>query len=325
MKRIRPEELRKFIKTGGLPFKETASSFLLNCPRCNKSFKVAIHKTEGYWACYRCKEEGFKGKPENIISMLYGLPIQLVKERLYNLSEIQLKPLLELDLKDFWEEEVSPDSFDGWVIKEVEPKPSFVKNDRHSFLPGRDYLIKKRGLNDEIIREYDIMYNPIMKSVVFPIEYQGKLYGWQERGIDSSIKLTMSGLERAKCLMFYDNLDSSDHAILSEGPVDALKLHYLGGSVCAMGKSVTPYQLDLIRDKTKRIYLALDPDAGETTRRLAKDLTDTHEVLIMEPPEGRKDFGECTFEECQESFNKATRFAGNVSLNFRSYFGPRRS
>jgi predicted RNA-binding Zn-ribbon protein involved in translation (DUF1610 family) len=323
MQKIRPEELRRIIQTGGVPFRETSSSFLFTCPRCSKSNKLAIHKQEGFWACYKCKEDGFKGKPENILSVLYNLPVQTIKEKLYNLSSIQLKNFLELDIKDYWEEEVSPDQFDGWVIPEVAYPSYFVGPDSFKFKYGRDYLLKKRGLNDEIIEKYGIMYNPGFKSVVFPVKYQGKLYGWQERGIESSIKMTMKGLERAKCLMFYDNLDNSEHAILSEGPVDALKLQYLGGSVCAMGKSVTDYQLDLIKSKVNKIYLALDPDAGETTRRLARDLMDSHKVFIMEPPGGKKDFGECSFDECQTAFNRANYFTGHISLNFRSFHGCR--
>jgi DNA primase len=148
---------------------------------------------------------------------------------------------------------------------------------------------------------------------VFPVTHNGKLYGWQERSIRGDIKMTMKGFERDKALMFYDNLNDSKHAIVTEGPVDALKCDILGGSVCTMGKDIGDYQIKLIVTKVDKVYLALDPDASAEKARLCKAIADFKEVFIMTPP--KKDFGMCSEEEVIKSFEEAVPYFGQTFIH----------
>jgi hypothetical protein len=66
------------------------------------------------------------------------------------------------------------------------------------------------------------------------------------------------------------------------------------------------------------VYLALDPDAAEEVNRLAFELGDLETRLLL-PPAGRKDLGECSFEEVLEQFHNAEPFmAGNLLIDLKS-------
>lgn len=283
-----------------------------------------MHKFEGYWCCYRCKEDGFKGRPEALLHLLLNKPIEEIKLLIYpNYRQFKEKVFLDLKIIDPWEDEVSePVSYDI-DFPDTDWNPLFVGPESKLFEPGRKYLIEKRGLTDQHIDIYNIKYNPSKRAVVFPIMYQGKIYGWQERGIDSDLKHTLKGLPRDRCVMFMDRLTDSPHAIITEGPVDALKCHRMGGNIATMGKIVSDRQLDLIKARVNRIYIALDPDAADMINLLCKKLNGEKEVFIMTPPKGRKDFGECTEDEAQEAFNNAVPFVGQKFFYLRNPNGSK--
>ena len=89
--------------------------------------------------------------------------------------------------------------------------------------------------------------------------------------------------------MFGDRI-TGDHAVLCEGPVDALKAHLCGGNVCSLGKLVSIYQLNLLRNSgIRKLYLALDPDAFMEAGRLLRDVADELEVYDMRPPASLSD------------------------------------
>lgn len=308
---LNKEKLEELLKTGGVSFKETSTSFLLDCPKCNKKEKIAMHKFEGYWCCYRCKDDGFKGKPESLLSILLGKSKEEIRSAIYpNYKKFKEKIFLDLKIIDPWSDEISEPISTDLDFLDTDWNPLFVDQSSSLFEPGRQYLKEKRGLTDEHIQVYNIKYNPNKRAVVFPVMHEGRVYGWQERGIDSDLKHTMKGMPRERTLMFLDRLTGADHCILTEGPVDALKAHRLGGNVAAMGKDVSDRQLELIKARVRRIYIALDPDAAPVINKLCKKLHGEMEVFIMFPPKGRKDFGECSEEEVNEAFLSAMPYAG---------------
>ncbi len=313
-KNLISEKFQDMIRNGGLSFTETPSSFILICPKCSKK-KLAIQKKEGYWCCYKCKADGFKGRPENIIHILFDIPLDEVRSIIYeNFAQLKAEIFLKLNIIDPWEDEVSdPIYYDSIELEEAVVNPFFVTHDDPAFEPGRRYLIDKRGLNEKHIQKHGLMYNTMTRCVVFPIKFEGKLYGWQERSIKGDIKMTMKGFERDKALMFYDNLTDSKHAIVTEGPVDALKCDVVGGAVCTMGKDVSEHQIKMIVSKVDRVYLALDPDASVEKNRLCRELADIREVYIMSPP--KKDFGMCTEEEVIKAFEEAVPYFGQKFIH----------
>ncbi len=310
--------LKEIIERGGIPYREGAVSYIFSCPRCRKARKLYIRKSDGKFLCFVCRADGFYGEAPYALKELYSLSIQDLKDKLYGESKIQFSNFMDLNFNSPWlsndefGEEVSPDS-----LGEVNFNPSFVNNVNPKFNPGRAYL-NKRGIDEERIWKYGILYNPDWRSVVFPV-YNGKtLVGWQERGTDSDFKYTLKHFQKEKSLMFANNLEGSRHAIICEGPVDGIKTDLCGGGVVTMGKGVSSHQLDIIKAKTKHLYLALDPDATEELDRICRYMVSYMEdIHILMPPKGKKDLGDCSFEEVYEQFQHAPKWVGQFFMHLR--------
>lgn len=302
--------LREIIERGGVPFREGAVSFIFSCPRCSKDRKLYIRKRDGRFCCFVCKEsDNFQGKPEYALTEIYSYPLEQIKEKLYGNREENLNKYLDLKLEDPFDSEAESFNEESFDLAEVQ----FPKNYTGMLPPGREYLIN-RGLTDFHIKEYGIVYHPEWKCVVFPVYVDGLLVGWQERSTVNSFKYTLKGFKKERVLMFQDRLKGSPHAVLCEGPVDGIKAHLCGGNVVSMGKGVSDFQLEILRESVKKIYLALDPDAGEQIDKICRSLYDDMDIFLLFPPRGRKDLGECSFEEVFEQFQKAQKYCGQMFL-----------
>jgi hypothetical protein len=171
--------------------------------------------------------------------------------------------------------------------------------------------------------------------VIFPVQAAGDLYGWQARIIVANKfvdeegnareipKIVSStGIPRDKTLMFADRLQGVDHAVLCEGPVDAIKAHLCRGNVAAMGKAVTKEQVRLlINAGVRKLYLALDPDAAAETQRLVRDNFDDFEIYNMIAQGGDKpDLGAMEFSDVSDLFRAARRIEpGRIFIHLARY------
>jgi hypothetical protein len=77
-----------------------------------------------------------------------------------------------------------------------------------------------------------------------------------------------------------------------------------------MGKAVSRGQLDLIlKSGVKKVYVALDPDAVLEIEELVKKIlyatNNSVQCFLVRVPEGREDFGDCTYEECKQAIEDA--------------------
>lgn len=312
-----PEGLEKLLEDNGIPFKPLARSYVLTCPRCQKTKKLWVLKKNGHFVCWHCKEtEGFKGRVEFALAEILGKSLEEIRSVIYE-GGIPPGMTINVDLKDFDE-----DLIDLPIVVTLEEilwppdaRPAWENE------VARGYLLS-RGIGPSTAQMYDIWYWPSKRRVLFPVKVDGKLVGHQARAIDPNPQvkiLTSTGLRREHVLMFQDRLKGADHAVLCEGPVDAIKADLCGGNVATMGKAVSPRQLEIILEHgIRRIYLALDPDAAEEVERLAKDLGGEVETYLLLPPPGAKDLGECSPQDVYEQFVKAKPFtSGNVLLHLK--------
>lgn len=319
---IDPEVLRNLIEGSGLSYAQNSVSWIFTCPRCGKSKKLYISKKSGRFVCFRCKEtDNFQGHPEYALTELLGEPVQEIAKKLYGDVPLHAEMWIDVQLVDFFGD---GDPLDEELASEHEiltwPWDYHPINDEHA-LRGRLYLAS-RGIPAKLAAEYDIRYCPQMRRVYFPVASHGVLYGWQGRLViphvyedqDGELQemlkiLSSRGMRRERLLMFADRIQGSDHAVVCEGPVDALKAHYCGGNVATMGKAVSRQQVELLRNSgVKRIYLALDPDAAEEMHRLVNELGGDVELYEMVPKGGGKvDLGAMTFEQVYELFLNAPR------------------
>jgi hypothetical protein len=308
--------LADLIETSGVAFKQNTRSYILDCPRCLKRDKLYIDRNNGSFVCWLCREtEGFKGRAEYALAEIMGLPISEVKAKLYGLDPHRpTSSYLDILIGNFFGDDDIIDS-DAVEIPRI-TWPHLCRPIDHRFsAKGRAYL-EGRGVPASIALEYDIRYNAADRRVYFPVKVAGRLVGYQARLIVSNewwdeeeqktkeVPKILSSAEipRDQTLMFGDRLQGMKHAVLCEGPVDALKAHFCGGNVATMGKAVARSQIAILRNAgIETLYLALDPDAAIETTRLVREFSDL-EVRIMHPPKGYKDLGEMSMEDVREVF-----------------------
>jgi hypothetical protein len=286
-----------------------------------------MHKKMGFFKCFVCADENrFKGSPEFALSAMSGMSVRDICSKLYDENTI---------FSDFIEIKFTWAPFEG-ILDEIELDEAVWEEEAPSislplscyyhgtrqFVPGMLYLLD-RGITIDQMRKYGLAYDVKTRRVVFPIQYGKNIIGWQARctfdniikNKDGTVKfiipkiLTSKGLMGGKYFMFWNNTLESDHIVLCEGPVDALKAEKCGGAVAAMGKGVTTPQLEaLAASQAGSIYLALDPDAAtdaERINRFMQEHAPNKKVFNMVVPSGKKDFGECTQEQVYEAFLKA--------------------
>lgn len=340
-----PNKLLDFIAQHGLSYKENSRSYVFDCPKCRKKDKLYMEKRSGKFICFFCAEiDGYRGRPEFALSDLALVPLQQVKEFLYGATWQGTTFELHLELGDFFGDEDLLDD-DALVVPEIEFPYDYYPID-HSFCDrGVEYL-KTRGISLEMAMEYRLRYAPVLRRVIFPVELGERLVGWQERTIlqtrhwdeetekfrETPKMLSSKNIPTAHVVMFANRLQDSEHVVVCEGPIDAIKAHLCGGNVATMGKAIGKGQIDTIRDPNrltraqvgsfryagiKKVYLALDPDAARETSRLIREFSDL-EVYLMTPPRPYKDLGEMEYEDVLQLFKGAKRVgAGHLILNLR--------
>lgn len=327
-----PQKLRDFVTGSGLSFKENGRSFIFDCPKCGGSDKVGVLKTNGYFKCWVCAEtENYKGRPEILFSDMLVVPIRVVREQLYGLQPVSTLDPLEFGIADFFGPEDEVDVGGGELVTQVFPW-HYHPIDQTLGAKGKAYMAG-RGIPVEVATEYGLRYSPVERRVAFPVYAGEQLVGWQARSvgqtrfwseeeqkfIEVAKILSSDDIPRDRTLMF-SNRVVGQHAVLCEGPIDAMKAHLCGGNVAAMGKAISRGQINLLRGRgVERVYLALDPDAFAETSRLVRDMSDM-EVYYMDPRTvgDGKDLGDLSFDKVLELFRSARR-VGPGSLFV--YFG----
>src|ERR1022692_1424663 len=323
MQQLDPEVLSSYIEELGLSYKTNSLSYIFDCPKCNKSV-LYMYRTSGIFRCMKCV---FKGRPEYALSDLAGIPVGQVKERLYGSQWVDTTVELDLDLEDFFGED---DDFDIEIIPEIKWKFDEYPIDHKFSVKGLAYL-ESRGISFEVAQKYHIRHSPTQQRVLIPMEVNGRLLGHQGRLIVPNIAwdeesskykeapkiISTDNFPNSRVTMFADNLKGSEHAIVCEGPFDALKFDYCGGNIATTGKAVSKGQCNFIRSYgVKRVYLALDSNAYNETNRLVQEFSDLA-TYVLKVPKNRKDFGECSFEECYQVFmNAELVFPGELQVYF---------
>lgn len=328
------QALVKLIKDSGVDFRESGQSFKFKCPRCRKSEKLYLRKSDGRFKCFYCSSNGnFSGKAEFALKELLNLPLKEIQKKLYGFSTDHLSSdYINLELTDFWndEEDGFTSEVTGPTISSVLWPPDVVGPDKPmAFVKGARYL-HSRGVTAEHVRCYDLRYSPVEKRVLFPVKVDDKLVGWQARYVgpteffdeerEKTVVipkiLTSDSLRSAggRYLMFQDRLKGSEHCVLSEGPITAIKAHRCGGNVASMGKEVTQLQLQTIARHCRKLYIALDPDAGLDIMRIVAETHEHMQVFLMttpqnldrwDDPDNEKDNGDLTEEEVYDLFRSA--------------------
>ena len=303
------------------PKSQSSRSYIFDCPACGGDRKLYISKKDGLSVCFkgktdRCPKPG--SQVSYALSLLSGLPIDIVRREVLNFIEN-----LADNIRVSFEEE-------NFQIKKEEALPTVMLPIDIVFIgdraaeDGERYLIN-RGFPREIQQQCGVLYSPSMRRVIFPVIMDQKLYGWQGRAIDKvshqDRMYNVPGPWKARTLMFYENIKGKDFAIVAEGPVSAMKFAKVGNFVATMGKEISNKQLQILRESgVKKVYLAIDRDAVDKFNKirysLDSELSGRVECYLVPIPDNRDDFGDCTFEECESAFKKATKLDGDQVFSY---------
>lgn len=334
------DKIIDFLSENGLEYKEKNRTIHTECPVCHQNDKFSILKENGSCICYRGSCSFGRQWFTHFVSLISGISEKEAKKLLYG-KEDRIKQVkssdwelkLELESEDE-NKDVSP--LDG--ISTIKYPEWFMTNiDDPESAEGLNYLLS-RGISLDMAKKYDIKYSKFYRRVYMPIKMSGEIYGYQGRAIDKVAEKDRmrnnEGFRRDTLVMFADNLINSDHAIISEGPFDAMKFEQVGGSVSTLGKVVTNKQLQIIKSYgIMKVYLALDDDAASEINELGNVLRkEGLEVYRIEVPQscidrceklGKKaDIGECTFEEASLAFKNAYKLDRmKILLHLRGHNG----
>jgi hypothetical protein len=321
------EKIKALLSEAGVSYKSNSRSFVLACPKCSKRDKLYIRKSDGRFICWVCADSGgFKGRAEWCLAELTGKTVPELRKELYGAGTSSPSSSLYLDVQvdDWFDEKDEVPIFVPDELPEVLPDPGFRALDSVFGRPGTDYLAS-RGIPLPLALEYGIQYWPSQKSIVFPVTARGKLLGWQTRVIGRThwfdeesgveIKITKAitsvGLKKDRTFLFADRI-IGDHAVLCEGPIDAIKCNAVGGNVASLGKAVSRTQLELLKHSgIKKLYLALDPDAFVESRKVLKELSRVIDVYDLRPPEPYEDIGDMPMEEVAKLAKSAPKLHPN--------------
>lgn len=320
------KKLKDFLATSGLKWRESQTSFIFTCPRCRKEEKLWMFKGDGRFICFYCAEiEGYKGKPEFALADLLTTSVAAIRKELYGYEAPEATLFLDIELEDWWSNDERHDEVPDLTKNPLKLwGPNAYPIDHKLAARGVEYLTG-RGVNLELAMKYGLRFSGVDQRVLIPIQYRGKLFGWQARMIgpsevtleDGRVKkvpkiLTVpEGLKKGQLLMYADQLDGAKQAIVTEGPFDGIKCdgcHEPGekaGNVVSLGMGVSEAQINLIKySGVTRVYIGLDPDAAQNTERLVREFTSYQEVYVMEP-HAKKDFGAMEVDEVTDVWRSA--------------------
>lgn len=317
-------QVKALLDEGGIKYAQNRKSYILDCPRCRKAKKLFFRKSDGNFVCWKCQTDGFRGAPEWGLQEILGLGIKVLQKRLYGESAPRGSVFLDLHLVDWFDEQDEVPVYVKTDLPAMEYPPDFLPIVDPRSARGAEYLAG-RGLVLDVCQQYDVRYHPSSGSVVFPVINGGKILGWQTRVCGATswfdpdndvvvkiIKsLTSEGLKKEQTLMFGDRV-TGDHAVLCEGPIDAMKAHLCGGNVASMGKAVSRYQLEMLKNSgIRKLYLGLDPDAFKESSQILSQMIDDIEIYDMRPPAPFEDLGSMSMQEVKVLWDQAPKMAPN--------------
>ncbi len=312
-----PSRLLATLTDLGVAFESTPQRYVMACPKCGGKNKLSIYRQSGWFACWVCREsQGFSGAPEFALREITGKSISELRAMLYGVREAPAAVPLAVHFDAFAEEgdEDSPpppqnEMPDLYWPCHVQPI------DARASRPGREYL-DGRGVPVDLAMQYDVHYDVERRAVAFPCWVEGRLVGWQTRVIDPVLvecpdgtivkrvkAMSTTDMPRDRTVLFSDRLKGCDHAVVCEGPIDALHAHLAGGNVATAGKAVAVGQCEaLLMAGVRKFYLALDPDAAFEIAALERKLgVEGVELHLVQIPDAYEDLGAMPLEEARDA------------------------
>lgn len=224
-----------------------------------------------------CLNISYKQATEWILSVSNYDIIQSTRD----ISEIELK----LDTED---------------VEEEIPEVSIDELKQYDYI--HPYMFERK-LTDNIIKKFDVGYDPKTDSLTFPVYVDGKCVFVAKR----RVKYKRFDLPELKNKPIY-GLDyiTDNEFIICEGVIDALTCWSYGKQAVALFGTASDYQLKILNNvRQRKLVIGTDGDeAGDkAARRIAKALTNKL-VTRLDIPKGKdiNDLSKEEFDKLEEIF-----------------------
>ena len=212
-----------------------------------------INKHTGLWTCFNptC---GKHGSLKDLMAH-YG-DKKIVRE--YEVDEIE-------ELLKFSDDEKEDTSW-GDVLESIQLD---YDTDIHKI----SYLLD-RGFTKETLKYFEVSFSEKKNRIVIPVrDHHFKVVGFVGRTTNEDVipkYLNSKGLPKKTILFNLNNAKKYDVGIVTEGPLDAMKVHQAGfpNVVASFGANITERQIALLREYFQKIIVFSDNDiAGFSMRR----------------------------------------------------------
>src|SRR5215467_10750556 len=185
--------------------------------------------------------------------------------------------------------------------------------DYEHYLPqvALEYL-EQRCISGNEIGMWEIGWDPDEKRIVFPArDLDGNLRFLIKRAVDPRAQpkyLYSGGSEKTSVLYGADMIGEFKHIVLTEGVLDAIKLHtFMQPAVAILGTGISDQQVRVIpKLRPKKIYLMFDKDpAGVRNIEIATQKLRSYPLHVCRYPVGKSDPAELSYEEVERSIKTA--------------------
>ena len=238
----------------------------------------------GSWHCFTCNSSG---NLWNFIGHCFDKPNAWAKRWLItNFGEMTSESMLNLESIRLTEN-TKKKVLDESVLDQFE-----------SYHP----YMKTRGLSDEVIEKFQLKYDPLSKSIVFPVrDLKGNLIFLMKRSTEGKKFYIDKDADKSIPYLLYNIVSEGiKEVVVCEGQFDALKSWTFGKPAIAMiGAGTSKEQMDVLNKQNIRHYILMydGDDAGRKGAERFKKLINKRcfvDDIIM--PSG-KDVGSLTKEE----------------------------
>lgn len=237
----------------------------------------------GSWHCFTCNSSG---NLANFIAHCFDKPNAWARQWLIkNFGEVYSESVLNLESID------------------LSKKPTKVLDESvlDKFESYHPYM-KQRKLTDEVIKKFDVKYDPETKSIVFPVrDKNGRIAYLTRRSVESKKFYIDKDADKSNIYLLYNILNNNlDNVYICESQINALTLEGYGyNAIALMGAGCPDFQISALNNTgVKHFILALDnDDAGiKGTKRLCQFLSNDKLVDVVLFKDSR-DINDLTREE----------------------------
>lgn len=291
-------DIYKYIVDHGIEVvREDGLELACYCPFHANSDSPAfyINKKTGLWICFNpgCNK---KGSMRDLM-VFFGDHRGFVRD--YSLDDIE-ENLSHVDVvvDEGWD-----DTLDKIRIRFPEEREKAT------------YLLN-RGFLPETIKYFEVGYSEVKKRVVIPVRDQNfKMIGFIGRAVNDDVEpryLYSKGFPRKDILFNLQNAKRYPSVVVTEGSLDALKIHQSGfpNVVSTLGAAITQEHFQLLRGYFNKIYIFSDNDkAGmEMRNHVIQHCADMELMIVEYPSIDYKDPGSMSEGQINESIKNAVDY-----------------